>query len=168
MSEQEAIAARVETANAAVIESVRETPTIGWRHPVSEGDRRTAATLAHHIGAGYDNALDWGLSIRSARRMVDITPESIAAQNAEHALRFPLPDPQEVIDYLAASCDELATLIRSIADLELDQPSTNVVMGENWTLRDVFEATVRHTERHHAQFVAVVESAEAEAKAKSG
>ena len=166
MSEQEAIAARLETANAAVIESVRETPMIGWRHPVSEGDHRSAATLAHHIGAGYDNALEWGLSIRSTRRMIDITPESIAAQNAEHALRFPLPDPQEVIEYLAASCDELATLIRSTADPELDQPSTNVVMGENWTLRDVFEATLRHTERHHAQFVAAVERAEAETESR--
>ncbi len=110
---------------------------------MGEGDRRTAATLAHHIGAGYDNALEWGLSIRSTRRMTDITPESIAAQNAEHALEFPLPDPQEVIGYLGSSCDELATLIRSIADTELDQPSTNVVMGDNWTLRDVFEATLR-------------------------
>ena len=164
MSQQEAIAARLETANAAVIDSVRAAPTIGWRHPVGEGDHRSAATLAHHIGAGYDNGLEWGLSIRASRRMTDITPESIAAQNAEHALRFPLPDPQEVVDYLAASCAELSTLIRSIADPELDQPSTNVVMGENWTLRDVFEATISHTERHHAQFLAAVETAEAEAK----
>jgi DinB superfamily len=166
MPEQEAIAASLETANAAVIESVRVAPAIGWRHPVSDGDRRTAATLAHHIGAGYDNALEWGLSIRASRRMTDITPESMAAQNAEHALRFPLPDPQEVIEYLAASCDELATLIRSIADSELDQPSTNVVMGDNWTLRDVFEATLRHTERHHEQFRAAVEVAEEEAEAR--
>ncbi|HWW09991.1 MAG TPA: DinB family protein [Candidatus Acidoferrales bacterium] len=166
MPEQEAIAVNLETANAAVIESVRAAPAVGWRHPVSDGDRRTAATLAHHIGAGYDNALEWGLSIRATRRMTDITPQSLAAQNAEHALQFPLPDPEEVIGYLASSCAELATLIRSIADSELDQPSTNVVMGDNWTLRAVFEATLRHTERHHEQFRAAVEAAEEEAEAR--
>jgi hypothetical protein len=166
MSEQEAIAARLELANAAVIELVHTAPPTAWRHPVGEGDRRTVATLAHHIGAGYDNGVEWGLSIRSSRRMTEITPESIDAQNAEHALRFPLPDPQEVIDYLVPACDELSLLIGSIADLELDQPSTNVVMGENWTLRDVFEATVRHTERHYAQCVAAVERAAADAESR--
>src|ERR1700724_19603 len=77
MSEQEAIAARLERPNAAVIELVHTAPPTAWRHPVGEGDRRTVATLAHHIGAGYDNGVEWGLSIRSSRRMTEITPESI-------------------------------------------------------------------------------------------
>lgn len=157
MAEQEKVAVRLDAACAAAVASIRVTPAEVWREPAGEGDGRSVATVAHHIGSGLEHALEWALSIRSSGRMTGITPASIDAANAEEGQRFPVPDQDEVVAFIGAASDELATLIRSVADTQLDQPSSNVVMNRQWSLRDVFEASIRHTAGHHNQIVVAVD-----------
>ena len=161
MGEQEQLVRRLQDANAALIEAVRSAPSAGWLHPVGDGDPRSAGTLAHHIGAGYEHGLDWAMSIQAKGLMPEISMASVNAENAEHAAAFAYPPPAQVIAFLETECAELCAFAMSLSDLELDAASSNFVMGRQWTPRDVFETTLNHTRRHHRQFVQAVTTATA-------
>jgi hypothetical protein len=155
VSEVDAMAFAIERANANIVEAVQRTGhTVGWLRPVGAADRRSAATLAHHIGTGYQQALDWGESVRTRRLMPEITRDSIAAANAEEAVEFSAPTPESVLEWLESTCAELLVFVRSLADADLSVASTNVVMGSTWTVHDVLDSVISHTERHADEFVA--------------
>ena len=159
MTQQEVLAQRLHGANTAVVDSVRGASPAGWLRPVGNGDSRSAGTLAHHIGVGYGHALAWATSIRARGVMPELTMASIDAENAEDAAAFAYPSPSQVIAFLEAECAELGELVLSLSDLELDTPSRNFVFGRQWTPRDVVETTLRHTERHHREFLETVQAA---------
>jgi hypothetical protein len=154
MSEVDELALSIERANARIVEAVRRTGhTVSWLRPVGAQDHRAAATLAHHIGTGYQQGLDWAESVRSKRVMPEITRDSIAAANAEEAVEFSAPTPESVQEWLESTCGELLVFTRALADSELTITSGNVVMASTWTIRDVLDAVISHTSRHTDEFI---------------
>lgn len=159
MSAQEEIAQRIAAANDAVLEAVRAASPVAWRHPVGDGDTRSVATLAHHIGMGYEHALRWAESIQATGRMPELSQEGMDAENAEHAVEYASPSKLEVEEWLTAECAELCELAQSVSDEELETLTSNYVFGRQWSLREVFETTLRHTARHLEQLRAAIAAA---------
>jgi hypothetical protein len=152
MASQQAreLAESIEAVNLELIQLVRGCSEEQWRTECNdEGDHRTVAVIAHHVGHGHLNTLEW-LETALAGKDVTITVDDINVENAEHAATYHDVEREETVELLVASGDRLCARIGELSDDELARTSFHRGAGREMTVAAYAQLGQRHVVGHLA------------------
>ena len=144
------LAESIEAINLELIQLVRGCSEEQWRTDCNdEGDNRTVAVIAHHVGHGHLNSLEW-LETALAGREIAITLDDIDAENAEHAATYHDVAREETIQSLVENADRLCARIGELSDEELSRTAFHRGAGRDMTVAAFAQLGQRHVAGHLA------------------
>jgi hypothetical protein len=143
-----ALADSLEAINLELIQLVRGCSEEQWRTECNdEGDNRTVAVIAHHVGHGHLHTGEW-LETALAGHEVNITLDDINAENAEHAATYHDVAREETIQLLVENGDRLCARIAGLSDEELARKSFHRGAGREMSVAAYAELGHRHVAGH--------------------
>jgi hypothetical protein len=138
------LAESIEAINLELIQLVRGCSEEQWRTDANdEGDNRSVAVIAHHVGHGHLNSLEW-LETSLSGGEVAITLDAIDAENAEHAATYHDVAREETIALLVENGDRLCARVAELTDEELARTAFHRAAGRQMTV-----ATFAQLGQHH-------------------
>ncbi|MDQ6917896.1 MAG: DinB family protein [Candidatus Dormibacteraeota bacterium] len=152
MASQQAreLAGAIEAVNLELIQLVRGCSEEQWRTECNdEGDNRTVAVIAHHVGHGHVNTEAW-LQNALTGDEVTITLDEINAENAEHAATYHDVARKETIQLLIENGDRLCSRIAELSDEELARKAFHRGAGRDMTVAAFALLGQRHVSGHLA------------------
>ena len=121
-----------------------------WSLPVSATDRRTIGVIVHHVASMYPIEIGAVKAIAGGNPVTDVTWEVIAQINAQHAADNAQVTRAEALGLLRQNSIDAATVIRELADDELDTAASfSLSFGAPMTAQFVIEDhPLRHPWHH--------------------
>ena len=142
------LADSIEAINLELIQVARGCSEEQWRTDANdEGDSRTVAVIAHHVGHGHLHTGEW-LETALAGHEVNITLDDINAENAEHAATYHDVAREETIQLLVENGDRLCARIAGLSDEELARKSFHRGAGREMSVAAYAELGHRHVAGH--------------------
>ena len=154
MTRAEELAHELETAIDAIDTELREISDERWTSAVSGPEGWPVGHVAHHIGEGYLQSLDWITRALNDGKPVELVPAvDIPAINESNArcLQQHSGEPREqTMAFMRDSAQRLVEQVRALTDEQLDSPMM-IVMGEPRPGRQVaLPMALRHANTHMA------------------
>lgn len=144
------LAESIEAINLELIQLVRGCSEEQWRTECNdEGDSRTVAVIAHHVGHGHVNSQEW-LETALSGNEVTITLSDVDAENAEHAATYHDVEREETIQLLVENGDRLCARIGELSDEDLAKKSLHRGAGREMTVAAYAQLGQRHVAGHLA------------------
>jgi len=144
------LAGSLEAINLELIQLVRGCSEEQWRTLCNdEGDNRTVAVIAHHVGHGHLNTGEW-LETTLSGNEVTITIDDINAENAEHAATYHDVEREETVQLLVENGDRLCARIAELSDEELARKAFHRGAGREMTVAAYAQLGHRHVASHLA------------------
>jgi hypothetical protein len=144
------LAESIEAINLELIQLVRGCSEEQWRTDCNdEGDNRTVGVIAHHVGHGHLNSLEW-LETALSGREIEITLDGINAENAEHAATYHDVAREETIQLLVENGDRLCARVGELTDEELARTVFHRGAGRQMTVAAFAQLGQRHVAGHLA------------------
>ena len=150
MASQQAreLAESIEAINLELIQLVRGCSEEQWRTDCNdEGDNRTVAVIAHHVGHGHLNSLEW-LETALSGADITITLDGIDAENAEHAATYHDVEREETIALLIENGNRLCARVGELTDEELAKRAFHRGAGREMTAAAYAQLGQRHVAGH--------------------
>ena len=142
------LAGSLEAINLELIQLVRGCSEEQWRTDANdEGDNRTVAVIAHHVGHGHLNTLEW-LETALSGNEVTVTIDDINVENAEHAATYHDVEREETIQLLVETGDRLCARVGELTDEELALTAFHRGAGRQMTVAGFAELGRRHVAGH--------------------
>jgi DinB superfamily len=137
----------------------RATPEQWHARTLDEGELRAVGVIAHHVAVAQPRiALRVGAFARGTE-VPHRRPDLFDARNAQHARENPDPDQQATIELLRQSAADVAKLIASLTDAELDRTSTEDPGAPTMTTAEVIEQRqIGHVRGHTLVIAAALAS----------
>ncbi|HEY8810990.1 MAG TPA: DinB family protein [Candidatus Dormibacteraeota bacterium] len=144
------LAGSLEAINLELIQLVQGCSEEQWRTLCNdEGDNRTVAVIAHHVGHGHLNTGEW-LETTLSGNEVTITIDDINAENAEHAATYHDVEREETVQLLVENGDRLCARIAELSDEELARKAFHRGAGREMTVAAYAQLGHRHVASHLA------------------
>ena len=144
------LAESIEEINLELIQLVQGCSEEQWRTLCNdEGDNRTVAVIAHHVGHGHLNTGEW-LETTLSGNEVTITIDDINAENAEHAATYHDVEREETVQLLVENGDRLCARIAELSDEELARKAFHRGAGREMTVAAYAQLGHRHVASHLA------------------
>jgi hypothetical protein len=123
-----------------------------WRAPASHTDRRSIGLIVHHVASMYPIEIDVARAIASGKVVTDVTWESVAELNANHANEHAEEMKTSTLELLRRNSREAANAVRRFTDEELDRAAPfSLSFGAPVTAQFVIEDhALRHSWHHLA------------------
>jgi hypothetical protein len=142
------LADSIEAINLELIQLVRGCSEEQWRTECNdEGDKRTVAVIAHHVGHGHLHTGEW-LETALSGRDVNITLDEINAENAEHAATYHDVGREETIQLLVDNGDRLCTRVAGLSDEELARTTFHRGAGREMSVAAYAQLGRQHVAGH--------------------
>ena len=142
------LAESIEEINLELIQLVRGCSEEQWRTDCNdEGDNRTVAVIAHHVGHGHLNSLEW-LETALSGADITITLDGIDAENAEHAATYHDVEREETIALLIENGNRLCARVGELTDEELAKRAFHRGAGREMTAAAYAQLGQRHVAGH--------------------
>ncbi|HEY3063493.1 MAG TPA: maleylpyruvate isomerase N-terminal domain-containing protein [Chloroflexota bacterium] len=133
MTRAEELAHELETAIEAIDTELQEIPSERWISAVSGPEGWPVGHVAHHIGEGYLQSLDWISRALSDGKPVELVPEvdipKINEANARCLEEHSDAPRAQTMTFMRSSARRLVEQVRALTDEQLDNPMM-IVMGE--------------------------------------
>ena len=152
MASQQAreLADSIEAINLELIQLVRGCSEEQWRTDCNdEGDNRTVAVIAHHVGHGHVNTREW-LETALTGGEVSLTTDDMNAENAAHAATYHDVEREETIQLLVENGDRLCARVAELTEEELAQKAFHRREGRELNVAAIAELGQRHVAGHLA------------------
>jgi hypothetical protein len=144
------LADSIEAINLELIQLVRGCSEEQWRTDCNdEGDNRTVGVIAHHVGHGHANTMEW-LEAALTGDEVSLTPDDLNAENAEHAATYHEVEREETIELLVENGDRLCARVAELSEEELNRKAFHRGEGRELTVAAIAELGQRHVVGHLA------------------
>jgi hypothetical protein len=144
------LAESIEEINLELIQLVRGCSEEQWRTDCNdEGDNRTVAVIAHHVGHGHLNNLEW-LETALSGHEIAITLDDIDAENAEHAATYHDVAREETIQLLVENGDRICARVGELSDEDLARTAFHRGAGREMTVAGFAQLGQRHVAGHLA------------------
>ena len=150
MASQQAreLAESIEAINLELIQLVRGCSVEQWRTDANdEGDNRSVGVIAHHVGHGYLNTLEW-LETALSGNEVTVTIDDINVENAEHAATYHDVEREETIALLIENGNRLCARVGELTDEELAKRAFHRGAGREMTAAAYAQLGQRHVAGH--------------------
>jgi hypothetical protein len=142
------LAESIEAINLELIQLVRGCSEEQWRTDANdEGDNRSVAVIAHHVGHGHLNTLEW-LETALSGNEVTVTIDDINVENAEHAASYHDVERDETIALLIENCNRLCARVGELTDAELAKRAFHRGAGREMTVAAYALLGQRHVAGH--------------------
>jgi hypothetical protein len=154
----EALATRLETGAAMLIEFAETIMPAEWTRQVGGRDDRTIGVIIHHVATVYPIEVSLARIIASGKPVAGFTWEALAEANAQHARDHAAVTKDDTLALLRANSREAAAEVRRFTDEELDTAapfslSFDAPMTAQFVLED---HAVRHSWHHLARIRAAL------------
>ena len=152
MASQQAreLAESIEAINLELIQLVRGCSEEQWRTDANdEGDNRSVGVIAHHVGHGHLNTLEW-LETALSGNEVTVTIDDINVENAEHAATYHDVEREETIALLIENGDRLCARVGELTEEELARTAFHRGAGRQMTVAGFAQLGQRHVAGHLA------------------
>lgn len=152
MASQQAreLADSIEAINLELIQLVRGCSEEQWRTDCNdEGDNRTVAVIAHHVGHGHANTMEW-LETVLAGGEITVTADDLNAENAEHAATYHEVEREETTQLLVENGDRLCARVAELSEEELARKAFHRGEGRELTVAAIAELGQHHVVGHLA------------------
>jgi hypothetical protein len=116
----EALARRIEEANAEIVAFAETCPEDDWRRR-PEGDEWTVGVIAHHVANGYDQEGRVAGFVQAVMRDEPLPPPPPRGYNDPAPDRFARFTRDETIDLLRRNGAAAARLVRELQDADLER-----------------------------------------------
>jgi DinB superfamily len=146
MNKQDAAAAELEGAAAAVRAFIDQCPEEVWSRAAAD-DGRTVASLAYHCAAGNDLALGWICQMLSLRP-INETNQTHNAFNEAEAGRSAHMTKAEVAAALERTTERAARFLRALTDEELERSAMHGLAGRDRSVGQFMGNFGRHMRGH--------------------
>ncbi len=152
------LADRIEQGAAALAGFAAGLSSEQWTEPVSATDRRTVATVVHHVASVYPIEIQLALTVANGTAVTDVTWQAVAGLNAKHDEEHGVPEKFATLEFLRRSSREAADAVRSLTDAQLDRAAPfSLTFGAPVTAQFVIEDhALRHSWHHLARIKAAV------------
>jgi uncharacterized damage-inducible protein DinB len=127
MTRVEALARRLEQANAELIGVVASCPDDRWRARCEDGGR-TVNVVAHHVATGHVAIAEWVQSL-AAGQPVSVAADTIHAANDAHAIANAGVSRDDVLTLLQANGPAAAAIVRGLTDEQLERSAPLGIFG---------------------------------------
>jgi len=108
------LATEVSAARRRLVEFVGRCSAEHWTtSPLADGDPRTVGVIVDHVADAYEYLGSW-VGQLARDEPVEVSPAVVDELNARHALAVTAPTPQEAIEHLRRSGDDLVALLESL------------------------------------------------------